>query len=50
MPGKNQKALTISLKAFNLAKGRAEAKGKSVAGHVIDLIVKDSEPVEVAKN
>lgn len=49
MPKQGQKAVTINEKVFDRAKASAETQDKSVAGWITDLILKNSEPVEVAE-
>ena len=49
MPKQGQKAVTINEKVFDRARAEADTQDKSVAGWVTELIMENSEPVEVAE-
>jgi len=46
LPKDGQKSVTLNIKTYQKAKDEADAKGKSVAGYVTELIL--SNIVEVA--
>ena len=45
MPKKGQKTVTLNKKTYQKAKDEADAKGKSVAGYVTDLILSNTMEV-----